>query len=80
MLITTEPSSIKIYGRAFLQQFGHVLTSQEPWAVGHHPGAIYYQPGLVWFYAFSKPRGTYDAIREYVPLDKTGEVSAVCST
>lgn len=80
MLITTEPSSIKIYGRSFLRQFGHVLTSQEPWAVGDHPGAIYCQPGLVWFYSFSKPRGTYDAIRDFVPLNKTGLLSAVCST
>lgn len=80
MLITTEPSSIKIYGNRFLRQFGHVLTSQELWAVGHHPGAIYCQPGLVWFYTFSKPRGTYDAIRDFVPLEKTGEFSAVCST
>lgn len=80
MLITTEPSTIKIYGNNFLKQFGHILTSQEPWAVGHHPGAIYRQPGLVWYYAFSKPRGLYDAIKNHIPLDKTGEISAVCST
>ncbi len=29
MLTTTEPSSIKIYGRAYTDQFGCVLTSQE---------------------------------------------------
>lgn len=80
LLITTEPSTIKIYGSRFLSQFGWVLTSQEPWAVGHHPGAIHCQPGLVWFYADSDPRGTYDTIRRHVPLAKTGEVSAVCST
>tara|TARA_B110000037_G_C17111128_1_gene501900 strand:+ start:1577 stop:2638 length:1062 start_codon:yes stop_codon:yes gene_type:complete len=80
MLITTEPSSIKVYGSRFLNQFGHVLTSQEPWAVGNHPGAIYSQTGLVWFYAFGEPRGTYDAIKNFIPLEKTGEISAVCST
>ena len=80
MLITTEPSSIKVYGTRFLRQFGHVLTSQEPWAVGNHPGAIYFQPGLVWFYSFGEPRGTYDAIKNFIPLEKTGEISAVCST
>lgn len=80
MLITTEPSSIKIYGKHFLRQFGHVLTSQESWAVGQHPGAIYYQPGLIWYYAFSEPRGDYDHIRDNVPMNKTGEISAVCST
>lgn len=80
LLVTTEPSTIKVYGARFLRQFGHVLTSQEPWAVGHHPGAIYRQPGMVWFYALDDPRGTYDAIRSHVPLAKTGEISAVCST
>ena len=80
LLITTEPSTIKVYGADFLRQFGWVLTSQEPWAVGHHPGAIYCQPGLVWFYADSDPRGTYDTIRNHIPLEKSGEISAVCST
>lgn len=80
LLITTEPSTIKIYGSAFLAQFGWVLTSQEPWAVGHHPGAIHHQPGLVWFYADSDPRGTYDTIKRHIPLAKTCEISAVCST
>lgn len=80
MLITTEPSTIKVYGTHFLRQFGHVLTSQKPWAVGNHPGAIYSQPGLVWFYAFGGERGTYDAIKNRIPLEKTGEISAVCST
>ncbi|MCU0777315.1 MAG: glycosyltransferase family 10 [Akkermansiaceae bacterium] len=80
LLVTTEPSSIKVYGTRFLRQFGHVLTSQEPWAVGHHPGAIYAQTGYVWFYANSSPRASYDQIRNHIPLAKTGEISAVCST
>ncbi|NNC86836.1 MAG: glycosyltransferase [Akkermansiaceae bacterium] len=80
LLVTTEPSTIKSYGSRFLRQFGWVLTSQEPWAIGNHPGGIYRQTGYVWYYAHNEPRGSYDAIREHVPLDKTGEISAVCST
>jgi len=80
MLVTTEPSTIKVYGTNFLKQFGHVLTSQEPWATGHHPGALREQTSYVWFYADSKPRGNYETIRDNIPLEKTGDVSAVCST
>jgi len=79
LLVTTEPSSIKVYGSAFLRQFGHVLTTQEPWAIGHHPNGIWEQTSYVWFYADSDPRGNYDTIRDQsIPL-KTGEISAVCS-
>lgn len=79
LLVTTEPSTIKVYGSKFLQQFGHVLTSQEPWAIGNHPNAIWEQTSYVWFYANSEPRGNYDTIsNQPIPL-KTGEISAVCS-
>lgn len=80
MLVTTEPSTIKVYGSRFLSQFGHILTSQEPWATGHHPGTLREQTSYVWFYADSDPRGTYDTIRTHVPIHKTGVISAVCST
>ncbi len=78
MLITTEPSTIKVYGSRFLNQFGWILTSQEP-SVIQHPGAIFSQPGLVWFYADSDPRGAYDNIRDNIPIEKTKDISAVCS-
>jgi hypothetical protein len=79
ILVTTEPSTIKVYGSKFLRQFGHVLTSQEPWAIGNHPNGIWEQTGYVWFYSHSEPRGNYDTIRNQpIPL-KTGEISAVCS-
>lgn len=78
LFVTYEPSTIKVYGNRFLQQFGWVLTSQEPWAI-RHPGAIFEQPGFIWYYAFSQPRGSYDAIKAHVPLAKTGEISAICS-
>lgn len=73
LLITTEPSSIKIYGSAFLRQFGHVLTSQEPWVIGH-PGAIRCQAGLIRFY-----EGDYDAVLARSP-EKTAAFSTVCSS
>ena len=31
ILITTEPSSITVYGTDYLRQFGLIITSQEPW-------------------------------------------------
>lgn len=79
LLVTTEPSSIKLYGRAYLAQFGHVLTSQEPWAVPH-PGAIRRQTGLVWFYGTELPHGTYDnLLRRTEPPEKPGLIATVCS-
>jgi len=78
LLTTYEPSTIKVYGSRFLSQFGWVLTSQEPWVI-RHPGAIFHQPAMVWYYAFSQPRGSYDAIARHVPLKKTHEFSAICS-
>ena len=49
LLVTTEPSSIKIYGDDYTRQFGAVLTSQAAWALPH-PQRIYSQPALHWFY------------------------------
>jgi hypothetical protein len=74
LLVTTEPSSIKVYSHAFTSQFGHVLTSQEPWAI-HHPHAIFSQPGLNWFYGHD-----YNYIRDHPPLNKTLDLSTVCSS
>jgi hypothetical protein len=74
LLITTEPSTIKIYGKAFLAQFGHVLTSQEPWAVPH-PNAIFSQCGLLWFYG----KSFEEAAAEF-PEDKPLSISTVCSS
>ncbi|HTJ78613.1 MAG TPA: glycosyltransferase [Rariglobus sp.] len=74
LLVTTEPSSIKVYSRAFTSQFGVVLTSQEPWAL-RHPHAIFSQPGLNWFYGHD-----YNHIRDNPPLTKTSEFSTVCSS
>ena len=73
LFMTSEPSTIKVYGEVFLSQFGHVLTSQEPWAV-RHPNAIFSQAGLVWFYG-----KTYPEAAAHFPVGKTGIISTVCS-
>jgi hypothetical protein len=79
LLITTEPSSIKLYGRAFLRQFGWVLTSQEPQFI-RHPGMIHRQAGLVWFYGLTDERGTYDHLVGVTqPPAKPAAISTVCS-
>lgn len=79
LLITVEPSTIKTYGSRFLAQFGHVLTSQEPWAV-KHSGAIFSQPALLWFYGRSDERGSYDQMVKHPPEEKTETISTVCSS
>jgi hypothetical protein len=79
LLITGEPSSITHYGKNFLAQFGHVLTSQEPWAL-KHPGVIRRQPGLLWYYGGCDHRGTYDFLATATPPEKNKAISSVCST
>lgn len=79
LLITGEPSSITYYGKSFLKQFGHVLTSQETWAL-KHPGVIRRQPGLLWYYGGSDERGTYDSLVATPPPQKSKLLSTVCST
>lgn len=74
LLITAEPSTIKVYGKAFLAQFGHVLTSQEPWAIPH-PNPIFSQCGLLWFYGKSHLEASAD-----FPIHKSLNFSTVCSS
>lgn len=79
MLLTAEPSSIKIYGNGFLRQFGYVLTSQEPWAI-RHPGAIHRQIGHIWYYGMQSGRGTWDHLNATEPWAKSLDISTVCSS
>jgi len=83
LFITGEPSSIKTYGSAFLDQFGAVLTSHEPWAL-RHPGVIRSQPALRWHYAVSmdssRPSQTYDTMRTAGPENKSQLISSVTSS
>lgn len=79
ILVTTEPSTIKTYGKRFLAQFGHILTSQEPWVI-QHPGVIFSQPALLWFYGRTDARGSYERMRDDLPVEKSEVISTVCSS
>lgn len=83
LLVTSEPSTIKTYGTAYVQQFGTVLTSQEPWAL-QHPGAVRSQPALKWFYGWPL-RDTTGVLRDHAsmvanpPEVKSKTLSTLCS-
>ncbi|MEX0828169.1 MAG: glycosyltransferase family 10 [Haliea sp.] len=77
IIVTSEPSSVKRYGTHYLNQFGTVLTSQEPWAI-NHPNTWRSQSALAWCYAFDE-RGSYDHLQSNPPLQKKHEVSTICS-
>lgn len=84
ILVTSEPSTIKIYGKQYLAQFGHVLTGLEPWSVRHHSGAIYQQSSMVWYYGwnYGKPReggSDFDLIANAPWPDKPNLISTICS-
>jgi hypothetical protein len=79
LLVTTEPSSIKCYGTSYTSQFGHVLTSQEPWALAH-PNRIYSQTGLRWFYGVGQDHiRSWDELVSYPPTNKSRLISAASS-
>lgn len=81
LLITTEPSSIKAYGRAYAAQFGHVLTSQPDWALPH-PNRHYQQAANHWFFGSGRGHwmGRTDLVRGPTLEDKTQAISVVCSS
>lgn len=82
LLITTEPSSIRIDGPNFMRQFGHILTNKSP-RLTRHPNHIRETPPLRWFYGRAM-----DGTGEHMSLDelkrsiphKTKVISTVCST
>ena len=73
ILMTTEPSSITRYGRAFAKQFNYLITNQDE-KVLPHPNAIRSQTGNVWFYGKD-----YDSIVSVTHPTKTKKISTVCS-
>lgn len=81
LLITGEPSTITVFGRDYLRQFGHILTFQEPWAIPH-PRPIFHHPGLLWYYGLPFQNGAFrswdDLARAEIP-EKKGLISTVCS-
>lgn len=81
LLVTTEPASIKAYGRGFAAQFGHVLTSQPPWALPH-PRRHYQQSANHWFYGSARERWMSHAEMRAGPAcaDKTRDLSTVYSS
>lgn len=82
LLVTAEPSSIKVYGSAYLKQFGAVLTSHEPWAMSH-PNIIRRMPCLFWFYGRPTTAPgktlTYDALHAMPSQAKDLLIAAACS-
>jgi len=81
ILITTEPSSITVYGSDYLRQYGLIITSQEPWAI-KHPNTVFTQPGLIWYYGAPYDEGkmiTYDEMIKTPPPVKSRVISTVCS-
>ena len=79
LLVTTEPSSIKIYGSAFTAQFGAVLTSQEAWALPHRL-RIFSQPALHWFYGVGADHCVpYDNLQDAPPAVKSKQIAMVFS-
>ncbi|MDB5594708.1 MAG: glycosyltransferase [Hyphomicrobiales bacterium] len=80
ILLTMEPSTIKLYGSAFLSQFGVVISSQEPEVIRHR-GHVHSQAGLRWYYGLgSTDMMNYDELSSTPPLDKTRVISTVCSS
>ncbi len=83
LLITTEPSSIRIDGPHFLRQFGHVLTAKDPKLV-RHPNQIFQTPPLRWFYGRPLAEGDdhyidLDTFHMTPPERKISDLSTVCS-
>ena len=79
LLVTSEPSSVKIYGDSYTRQFGAVLTSQPEWALPH-PQRIFSQPALHWFYGVgSREILPFDRMLDEPPVHKSRDVSMVYS-
>jgi len=79
LLITTEPSAIKTYGSAYTDQFGHVLTSQEPEFL-RHPGRVFSNPAFQWFYGMGPNHLIpFDELAAATPPEKPHPVATICS-
>lgn len=83
LFITSEPSSVKHYGPAFLAQYGHVM-SKQPRHIINHTNQIFQTPPLRWFYGRAlSPESDeyldYDALSAMPPMSKSRDLSTVCS-
>jgi len=84
ILVCAEPESFHRYQRGFLQQFGHVITSQPK---VKHPGVIHSQVAINWFVGvrFNGAAGPHTAVLRFQDFEagnppKTKLCSVVCST
>jgi hypothetical protein len=73
ILVTTEPTTITRYGRAFAKQFHYLITNQDE-KVLPHPNAMRSQTGNVWYYGKD-----YDSVVSVTHPNKTKKISTVCS-
>jgi len=73
ILVTTEPSSISRYGRAFAKQFKYLITNQSE-DILPHTNALRSQTGNVWMYG--KDYETITTVK--VPIKKK-IISTICS-
>lgn len=78
LLITTEPSSIRIDGPHYLRQFGHVWTNKHPTLV-QHPNQIRETPPLRFFYGRNMAGGAHLSLPKDAPV-KSKDLSAMSST
>ncbi len=73
ILVTSEPSSISYYGKAFANQFGYLITSHSPKRLPH-PNALRSQTGIYWLYGKD-----FDEIVKQEKVIKTKKLSAIIS-
>jgi len=83
ILICAEPQSLHRYESRFMQQFGHVITTQR--GTGH-PGVVYEQPAISWFVGvrFGVPGAKNEFCLKFEDFEagnppKTKLCSVVCS-
>lgn len=73
ILVTSEPSSISKYGKAFASQFYYLITNHNEKMLPH-PHAIRSQTGIYWLYGKD-----FDSIIKDSFLTKTKLLSTICS-
>ena len=79
ILLTIEPSSVKVYGKDYTDQYGHIITSQPASALPHH-NRIHSQASLYWFYGVGTNRvRPYSDISSISDTKKTKSLSMVWS-
>ncbi|WP_298912432.1 glycosyltransferase family 10 [uncultured Algimonas sp.] len=78
LLLTTEPSSIRIDGPAYLRQFGHVWTSRHA-SLAPHPNRVPGTPPLRFFYGRNMAGGAHRPLSDAPPA-KSKDLSGMSST